>query len=813
MNLIKKIILLFSFFVFSLAQAQVTIGGPIPPNAGALLDLKENNNPGINSTKGLLMPRVALEDERQLAPVATNNVTAGVKAEHKGLMLYNTYLDTSKNLCPGIYIWEGDLWRRLYGNCYSGFFIDTSSVQGRYLLQGETHTIRIKSDGKWTLRVEGDTEIFVPGSITPSQGRGGADIIEITFKLEVITTNVITQPTPTLTGVLVFVSDVDGKEERVDIVGEKIYWNLPVPTRQINDLNTQSPANNTRANRGIAQTLDFDVDGYFGSRSQLNLLDFTNSTLPFTLVSGAFEPWVKFTNGSTFDIDICNEEGINSRQNDVTLTNGALILDLKIKQEQLNLEITQRGPINYTADASPITSLGVRYNTTSRRQIQTDVFPVVTWLILDQTVNRDPKLGVTENTTNQSRTTKLNVSLLGHVANKQSAATKVIAQDIIVTQEPSIHIPFEVENLQSSYVMDGLQYSFLLKASGDWTANVISNSGAIDTSSISSLSGTGNTTISFNTTINSTTTQNLSTVLRFTNASGSQVKDVTIIGVKMDITVPNDLVADADGYINNSPRMNFIVTSNSTRPISITYPSLANATNNIIDVNPTINRTASNQEIIRVSNGVMTKEVKIHQLGLVFTSLNSILLNANGNYASLGLNLGNTRRTSNATANASWLNVINPTSSYPSVSATSNTGDVRFGSVTVTLNGYVPNKNTVSSTNRVITVSQEKKAIPTPQNVMYWMQYAFGSTYYDRNNYGIFVRKFQLRSIVFAIQGTVGGEPIRATYTGHWPNNPAVIQNIGLKPGTSFPMFDINADCQVFFKDQFNNRYVIRIHT
>lgn len=813
MNLIKKILLLFSFFVFSLVQAQVTIGGPTPPNAGAILDLKENNNLGINATKGLLMPRVALENERQMNPVVTNNVTPTVKAEHTGLVLYNTYLDTSKNLCPGLYMWDGDLWSRLYGNCFSGFYIDSSTVKPRYLLQGETHTIRIKSDGKWTLRLEGATEIFVPGSITPTQGRGGTGFIEITFILEAMTTNVITLPTPTLTGVLVFVSDVDGKEERVNIVGEKIYWNPPVDSPLIVNDNTQSSANSTRATRGIAQNLNFDVDGYFGSRPQLNLLDFTNSTLPFTLVNGTFEPWVKFTNGRMFDIDICNEEGTNPRQNAVTLSNGALILDLTIKQEQLNLEIAQRGPIHYTADASPITTLGVRYNTSSRREIQTDVFPVANWLILDHTVNRDPKLGVTENTTNQTRTTNLNVSLLGHVVNKQSVATKVIAKDIRVTQEPSVNIPFEIENLQSSYVMDGLRYNFLLKASGDWTARVISNSGAIDASSISSLSGTGNATISFNTTINSTATQNLSTVLRFTNASGSQVKDVTITGVKMDITVPNDLVADADGYINNSPRMNFTVTSNSTRPISITYPPLANATNNILDVNPTINRTNSNQQTITVTNGAMTKEVKIHQLGLVFTAVSPIQINANGDAVSLGLNRGSTRRSSSILVNTSWLRVNNATTIYPSVGATVNTGESRSGTLTLVLNGAVPNKNTVSSATIVVTVNQEKKVIPTPQGVTYWMQYAFGTTYYDRNDTGLFVRRFQLRSIVFVIQGRVGGEAINATYIGHWPNNPAIIQNIGLKPGTNFPMFDINGDCELHFKDQFNNRYKIIVHT
>ena len=41
-------------------KSQVTIGSASPPNKGTLLDMKENDNIGANSTKGLLLPRVEL---------------------------------------------------------------------------------------------------------------------------------------------------------------------------------------------------------------------------------------------------------------------------------------------------------------------------------------------------------------------------------------------------------------------------------------------------------------------------------------------------------------------------------------------------------------------------------------------------------------------------------------------------------------------------------------------------------------------------------------------------------------------------------
>ncbi|MDR0427741.1 MAG: hypothetical protein LBH12_03960, partial [Dysgonamonadaceae bacterium] len=49
-------------------RAQVTIGANIDPNEGSLLDLKTSDE-SVNSSKGLLLPRVQLADLNKLYPM------------------------------------------------------------------------------------------------------------------------------------------------------------------------------------------------------------------------------------------------------------------------------------------------------------------------------------------------------------------------------------------------------------------------------------------------------------------------------------------------------------------------------------------------------------------------------------------------------------------------------------------------------------------------------------------------------------------------------------------------------------------------
>lgn len=99
-------------------DAQVTIGSEYYPVQGSLLDLKEQNTLNENSKKGLLLPRVALEDIVKMDPcVSSEGITTDLKNSHIGLTVYNVTDSLIVGLCPGTYVWEGAHWTRLPEPC------------------------------------------------------------------------------------------------------------------------------------------------------------------------------------------------------------------------------------------------------------------------------------------------------------------------------------------------------------------------------------------------------------------------------------------------------------------------------------------------------------------------------------------------------------------------------------------------------------------------------------------------------------------------------------------------------------------------
>ncbi|MFT4222890.1 hypothetical protein [Dysgonomonas sp.] len=105
-------------------QAQVTIGSGNEPNPGAILDLKEEQKADntANSKRGLGLPRVELNSLtiNQGGDLKTTiNVTHGDawdKEELVGLIIYNL-ADDNDNICPGLYVWDGERWQRLGKMC------------------------------------------------------------------------------------------------------------------------------------------------------------------------------------------------------------------------------------------------------------------------------------------------------------------------------------------------------------------------------------------------------------------------------------------------------------------------------------------------------------------------------------------------------------------------------------------------------------------------------------------------------------------------------------------------------------------------
>jgi len=113
----KMLCVLLVFFGLQV-HAQVTIGSGANPNLGSLLDLKENDATGVNSKKGLLFSRVELEDINKLDPcVDTDEIQAGDEERHIGLLVYNVTNSPENGLCPGMYVWEGNIWTRIPEPC------------------------------------------------------------------------------------------------------------------------------------------------------------------------------------------------------------------------------------------------------------------------------------------------------------------------------------------------------------------------------------------------------------------------------------------------------------------------------------------------------------------------------------------------------------------------------------------------------------------------------------------------------------------------------------------------------------------------
>lgn len=103
-------IILLQCLIFSYTYSQVTIGSGIAPNKGALLDLKENSVVnGANSSKGLILPRVNLYQEKSLIDISDVAYTETTEqVAHAGLVVYNTNQDFYKG--KGIYCWDGTQW-------------------------------------------------------------------------------------------------------------------------------------------------------------------------------------------------------------------------------------------------------------------------------------------------------------------------------------------------------------------------------------------------------------------------------------------------------------------------------------------------------------------------------------------------------------------------------------------------------------------------------------------------------------------------------------------------------------------------------
>ena len=102
-------------------MAQTTIGADIAPVEGAILDLKqqEPTSANVTATKGMVLPRVQLNNNGKgnVQPLGNNN--AANRRNYVGAIVHNTRefssTPTTVGLTSGLYIWTGTEWK-LIGN-------------------------------------------------------------------------------------------------------------------------------------------------------------------------------------------------------------------------------------------------------------------------------------------------------------------------------------------------------------------------------------------------------------------------------------------------------------------------------------------------------------------------------------------------------------------------------------------------------------------------------------------------------------------------------------------------------------------------
>lgn len=99
----KLFFVLFLLWGCFSGYSQVGIGIK-DPSSSAMLDIYS-----AGGNKGVLMPKVELQDKQSYAPIIGN----GNDTHNVGLIVYNTTINVGKELTQGYYYWTGNSWTRM----------------------------------------------------------------------------------------------------------------------------------------------------------------------------------------------------------------------------------------------------------------------------------------------------------------------------------------------------------------------------------------------------------------------------------------------------------------------------------------------------------------------------------------------------------------------------------------------------------------------------------------------------------------------------------------------------------------------------
>jgi hypothetical protein len=189
---LKKLFTMMMFVtgVCPFIQAQITIGSDIPPNNGAILDVKNNDN-AVNANGGIKFPRVLIHN---FTPTTDKDFAASIGAtdnwdrqKHTGLVVYNTGTPI------GLHIWNGTKW---------------VMINGAWNISETTNTATSNADNIYQM---GSVSVGISGPVDPTAVLNVAATNKGVLLPRVAltsSTDNVTIPSPT-TGLLVYNTGTD----------------------------------------------------------------------------------------------------------------------------------------------------------------------------------------------------------------------------------------------------------------------------------------------------------------------------------------------------------------------------------------------------------------------------------------------------------------------------------------------------------------------------------------------------------------------------------------------------------------------------
>lgn len=206
--------LILLYIPFCSIEAQVTIGSGDDASAGSLLDLKERSGSGVNSAKGLLLPRVKLVDHDKLQPMYSytdgDTPTSQDLSAHEGLVVYNT------NGCApfgfGTYVWTGSKWTNISQLKFTLLPSETITIDTLHLPSGKDARVSgpVPLTFEWsgtspmfemptsaaTGNISGPIALTLPGGLTPQSGSWTSSPATLTVRADDMTNSLVTATSP-----------------------------------------------------------------------------------------------------------------------------------------------------------------------------------------------------------------------------------------------------------------------------------------------------------------------------------------------------------------------------------------------------------------------------------------------------------------------------------------------------------------------------------------------------------------------------------------------------------------------------------------